>query len=99
MVNVGDFIERQLPIEFEILIALRNVISVVTIGGKFLHRLMAGFLMIAIENAPGASTGDVLQTSVRHPQPTAVPEARVKVSISSQFRRDPTAAHAMFVFL
>ena len=57
---------------------------------------VSGFLMISIQNSPGASTGDVLQTSIRHSQPSSMTKACVKVSIAAQLWRNPTLFHSLF---
>src|SRR5438067_1622565 len=72
------------------------MIAIETVGRKLAHGLVAGFLMIPIENTPGATAGNVLQARVRHSEPAAVPKSSMKVSIATQFGRDPTLFHTRF---
>ena len=96
MIDVGHFVERELLVEAKILVARRRSVAVVAIRGQLLHRFMAGLLMISIEDAPGATAGDVLQSAIDHSQPATVTKACMEVSIPSQFRRNPTFFHACF---
>ena len=56
-------------------------------------------MMISIEDAPRAPARDVLKTGIRHSQPAAVTKTRVKVSVTTQLRRNPTFLHTLFVLL
>src|SRR2546429_91750 len=71
----------------------RSIDPVATARGQLLHRFMSGFLMISIEDAPRAPARDVLQTGIQHSQPAAVTKTCVKVSVATQFRRNPTLSH------
>src|SRR5258708_6961479 len=93
MIDVGHFVESKLAIKFKIPVTLRRVVSAIAVSGEFPHRFMSGLLMITVENPPRAAAGDVLQSGIRHSQPTPVTKAGVEVTIAAQLRRDPTLFH------
>src|SRR5437764_11655286 len=93
VIDIGDFIESQLAVEFEIPVPLGHVVAVITVRGQLLHRFMSGFLMISIEDAPRAPARDVLQTGIQHSQPAAVTKTCMKISVATQLRRYPTLSH------
>ena|SRR5437667_11270376 len=99
VIDVRDFVEGKRAVKAQILVSLRWIVAVIAVDGKFLHGFVPGFLMISVENSPGAAPGDVLQAGINHSQPTAVTKPRMKVSIAPQLWRDPTLFHALLVTL
>src|SRR5258707_374312 len=70
MIDVTHFVESKLAIEFKTPVALGRVVSTITIGGEFAHPFVPRLLMDPIENSPRASAAEVLQSGIRHSQPT-----------------------------
>src|SRR6266480_2152700 len=99
VIDVRNLVESERAVKTQIFVTLRWIVTVVAVSGELLHGFVPGFLMIAIENSPSAAACDVLQGGINHSQPTAVTEARMKVSIAPQLRRDPTLFHALIVTL
>src|SRR5436190_10736689 len=99
VIDISHLVESKHAIKAQMFVSLRWIIAVVAVGGKLLYRFVSGFLVIAIEDPPGAATRDILQAGINHSQPTAVTEARMKVPIPPQLWRDPTLFHPMLVTL
>src|SRR5438034_9119595 len=99
VIDVRDFVESERAVKAQIFVSLRWIVAVVAVSRELLDGFVPGFLMIAIENAPGPATRDVLQAGINHSQPTAMTKARMKVTIAPQLRRNPTLFHALIVTL
>src|SRR5882724_3780709 len=93
MIDVGYFIESKLAIKFKIPVTLCRIVTAIAVGGKFPHRFMTRLLMDTIEDSPGAASGNVLQSGIRHSQPAALTKRSMEVAIAAQLRRYPTIFH------
>ena len=99
VINVSEFVESELAVETQIVVALLELVAAITVRRKLLHLFMTRDGVVPIKNAPGASAGKELQSSIDQGQPATMFEARVKVSHLAQLRNDPAFLHDFFVTL